>query len=226
MGDWSWEESQIANFVEYRTGVKSVWLKALILLGGNANGELFGMLALLLWSATIVKALRACAQFSMIVGAYESDGDVLNFEPSPALKVVVGIITVCRLVILVFLGIYGGQFLSYVDNLKDFILNSVALGFVIDIPDIFFNAFASNTEKVALQDFPEGNKGQKPKPKIVALVPSLIWDHSGGSSLLFGGVFYVFLHFKYFAPFVKNLITLVADPVCFNNTDNSMLGVQ
>lgn len=67
-------------------------------------------------------------------------------------KIAVGMTVGFRILVILSLGYYGLVFLVYTDNLKDFILNSVALGFVLDIPDIVFSAFASLKVKQNVKD--------------------------------------------------------------------------
>merc|ERR1719440_330110 len=55
-------------------------------------------------------------------------------------KVIIVAIALLRLAVALLVGWYGSVFLCHTDNLKDFVLNTLALAFVYEIDDLVFNA--------------------------------------------------------------------------------------
>lgn len=208
--EWSFQEAQLDNWVKYTGLVKSALM--MFLGDGAPRGAIFGVLALILWSATIVQALRKAGEFGTLILA-ESETSTA-FPQSVGLKLTVAIVALFRVFVVVSLGFYGGKFLSHTDNLKDFILNSVALGFVIDIPDLFFNAFASAVEKVEMAEY--GDKAQ-----LKTWVPGIIWNHSGILSLLTALALFVFNFVNFLVPFANNMTEFVTGTACFEPKNNA-----
>lgn len=66
-------------------------------------------------------------------------------------------LAVPRILSTVLLDCYGIKFLEYADILKDFILNIVALGFVYDIPGIFYRSFNNIARQRQLTKLVEDN---------------------------------------------------------------------
>jgi len=214
--EWSFQESELDNFIKYAQPVEA---KLLQFMGKDApKGGMFGVLALILWSATIVGALRSAGAFSTIIWAENNLADqteegFADLSPGPVSKIVLAVVALLRLFIIATLGVYGGEFLAHTDNLKDFILNSVALGFVVDIPVVFFNAFASAVEKVEMDNYNQPQPGGK--AVLSAWVPKIVWEHSGMMSLLVASLMFCF-HFIKLVTFANNMQNYVVGPACYN----------
>jgi hypothetical protein len=170
---WTWEESMISNYMHYNTFIKILGRPTFM-----TKGQMFGIIAMFLWAADVLAAMRSWATYIMLL----FPGLVHNSKPqnlSPFLKKATWVIAACRFIVLTNICHAGLKFLAITDNLKDFILNSVALGFVIDIHDLLYIAFASNVEKEELDRFKkEGN--------LSVRVPNMVWKASGIVSVVIG----------------------------------------
>jgi hypothetical protein len=138
--DWSFYEQQLNDMREYSASspLSTKW----------PSGDLFGVVALMLWSLVIIKEFRAIAEYLSLLTlprgeathAYnwsEENGIELN-SLTIAAKCIVAIVALYRFWISVMLGWKGALFLSFTTNLKDFILNSIALGFIEDLDEMVF----------------------------------------------------------------------------------------
>jgi len=210
---WTWEESMIANFREYASPALGVLFRAFPI---ASHGVVFGCIALWLWSAVVVEALRGVTGFAMIAWAHEAIEAKHKFTQSCVLRVVVVIISVLRLALIVGLGFWGGKFLAHTDNVKDFILNSVALQFVVEIPALFYRAFASSHQKDQLAKF---NNDANDAP-LEAYAPQVLWDWNGDLAFIVGLIFFFVPVFFYLFPFSFNMVSLVDASLCYNTTES------
>lgn len=132
---------------------------------GMYQGYLFGGIALFLWMGYQTMELKSIVNYGQLLflpsaanqlaagstAKEECKHYTFNREEGcghlrslnlPG-KIVVCLITLARLYICYNLTQFGAQFLCYTSELKDFLLNSVALVFVYDIDDLFFTVFLS-----------------------------------------------------------------------------------
>lgn len=185
--DWSWEESKIDDYKKYNQDIP-FWPLATIDKNGNLmpvharKGIVFGVVAIFLWSASVVKALRSIAAYIMLMLPSTEVVEMSASSPRhlPVCKGTKGLTFVfglLRTLAICLLWLYGAKFLAYTDNLKDFILNTVALQFVIDIPDIIFMTMASNVDKQALEKFQD-------TMNISAWVPKKLWQLSAAIAVV------------------------------------------
>jgi len=148
--DWSWQQSVIADYQAYTQQVL-----------GISSGRFFGIVAISLWMAFIVREYKDVVTYAQLMTLpeclagkecyYDEENmkiDKTNLYGLPCwVKFVVLLVAVCRLVICSFLGYYGVQFLAYTESLKDFVLNSIALGFILDIDELVFSVFIEGHKK-------------------------------------------------------------------------------
>merc|ERR1712196_752004 len=71
---------------------------------------------------------------------------------SPAGRAIVVCLAAARLVIALSIAYQGAWFLLYSENLKDIVLNSLALGFIYDIDENLFAAFVPLTRQKDVAD--------------------------------------------------------------------------
>lgn len=166
--DWSWQESQLGDQADYHTMATSSL--------GFTNGRLFGLIALSLWMAMVLKELRSIARYIHLL-CLPSDGDGYHQRKandfsnhgapkwyldsiekkwyldslSVSAKGVVVIIAIWRLVVNIWLGYKGALFLAYTETLKDFVLNSIALGFIFDLDEMVFQVALSSGKQTRVQ---------------------------------------------------------------------------
>lgn len=195
----------------------------------RSKGELFGLLSLMLWSATIVQAFRAVLASAAVLIAKppnlsasvidkltEDEAACWDCANRIASSVVVQcwvvMITCGRVFIIGSLWWYGGQFLSHTDNLKDFILNSVALGFVVDVPVLFFNAFAGNRQKAHLIQLSQPHTSVDSYLSYSA--PQMLWDHSSTMAAVLGILACFVPANKFLIKFAGNLQDFVQPSLC------------
>lgn len=146
------------------------------------QGVMFGVLAMMLWSCLLVIQMRAAlaslALFNLDDPAIDKakhkakcqkkhrdahtrmewniwkeveQDEGQEFKNGWAKLVIVSTFFL-RTVATAGFGYYGMAFLAYTDNLRDFILNCVALAFVFEIPDIIYRAFSLIETQQELQD--------------------------------------------------------------------------
>jgi len=135
--EWSWQAAmlqQMGEYADFDTGFR------------------FGCFALFLWSGKIVKELRSICNYGILMFMdveepcllYDRSSDQLHFRALPVIGTFV-VLVVCgvRLAVTAILGFYGFRFLAHTQTLPDFVLNCVALDFVFDLDETFFNVFCS-----------------------------------------------------------------------------------
>lgn len=182
---------------DYEAFSSNTWLGPLSEATDMKAGMGFGLIALFLWGCYIIQSLRSLLTFVAIIFVKEDDGgddgdDVVpdckytddnlvvhkyRFADS-YVKAVVVVVGIARFIILCALAINGMYFLSYIDDMKDFILNCLALTFISDIPELIFNSFASNADKEDVDAF---NRMETP---LEISILALFWFWSGVVSLL------------------------------------------
>jgi len=173
---FDWQEGKIDDLAKYNKKIK-VWREY------TRSGPAFGFVAICLWSAMIIKAFREWCGFAMLLLPHleRDDTETRAVSRAPLLKpwaqVFLAVVSLGRLFVLTTLAYYGMKFLSFTDNLKDFILNSVALSFVLDIKDLLFSALAANSQKESLAKFTQ-------RYTLKAKVPQIVWHSSGVVSVL------------------------------------------
>jgi len=163
--EWSWRENVADEMIKYN---EQAYLLFAIPV---TRGVMFGVLSMCLWVCLLIIQLRAAsaslalfglddttirdhvqsvsaqhkhAHHQMSWNMWNEAGDGCCVDPhrtSNAKIVIVGTFLV-RLAATLGFGFFGMKFLAYTDNLRDFILNCVALAFVFEIPDLVYRAFA------------------------------------------------------------------------------------
>jgi len=103
-------------------------------------------------------------------------------------------ISIPRMFVAIFLGWIGMEFLAYTYNNTDLLLNAIALGFVLDIDEMTFSAFAPKRlqallSQTAVLKLPERSFGNL--DKVVKMVSAL--------------AFLLILWFVYLSPFVADM---------------------
>lgn len=151
--DLSWIGDQASNMYEYLSHwaygpTDDFWSKGRV-------GPFFGYMALLIWVAIISKELRSIGRFSLLLClprppkgwpslTYDDErGTYRITSMGQGARLSVLLVVVCRVAVALSLGFSGCKFLSMTLSLPDFILNSVALGFVFDLDDLCFSIFAT-----------------------------------------------------------------------------------
>jgi len=208
---WSFHETKIDDVAKYAASP----------MGGNLHvGQVFGFFAILMWAGLIIRELRSNMNYALLLfmprpvkhrPCYEFNKELYagRITSLPlAVKGVVVLVFLARLCINFSLGIYGLRFLSFTDNLKDFLLNSVALGFVYDIDELAFSAFIAPHKKQAIRNL---------SPTYVmphGLAARLKTDMSEGVLLVMEGTIAGFALVKYLIPFSQALIHEFFEEVC------------
>mmetsp|Transcript_31815 Transcript_31815/g.93001 ORF Transcript_31815/g.93001 Transcript_31815/m.93001 type:complete len:395 (+) Transcript_31815:105-1289(+) len=185
---WEWEASMASNMADY---AKKSWLTA----GAHANGKVFGFLAITLWAGYIMKEFRSIGNFFCLLSlgrppngksaytfdAASKEGRLNGVSIGTGIAIVV--VGVFRILLTFFLGLYGCKFLSFSTSLGEFILNSVALLFIIDIDDLCFALMLSRDKQKAVRSIqPPNIKGGvgrvistlSPYSEVIASVACLV----------------------------------------------------
>lgn len=148
---WSWEAAQLDDYGDY-----AETMKFLMYFPVHA-GHFFGLVSILLFSCYLIIHFRRASQFVMLIWFTPACDMMTDFKsPSPMFIEVYGgmsttvtqsivfIIFLARLAAISCTGFWGIRFLALTENLTDFILNSVALVFILEIPEVLYKAFAPN----------------------------------------------------------------------------------
>jgi hypothetical protein len=124
--------------------------------------ETFLLLVLLIWWLTILNEFR---EVTAAVGALllydtglteieESEDKITVMSISRTAKVTILIFVMLpRLILVICLATIGTDFLIVTDNYSDLILNSVALGFLIEVDEYLFTGVASERDKEQIEKF-------------------------------------------------------------------------
>lgn len=115
-----------------------------------SKGRFFGLMAIFIWACTVTVQFRKWSSFCLLLFVQPprrtSQGHVQENEPAlwhtVGMKAAVAAVALLRMFTTISLVVYGTQFLAHTDNLKDFILNSVSLAFVFELPTLVFAAFS------------------------------------------------------------------------------------
>lgn len=146
--DWSYFSQQLDDMKEYgaTSPLSSRW----------SSGALFGVTALVLWSLLITKEFRSIAEYLALLTlqpgeaihtyTWSKENGIELHSLTIAAKCIVATVASFRFCMNVLLGWKGALFLSFTTNLKDFVLNSVALGFIYDLDELVF-AVALDSKK-------------------------------------------------------------------------------
>jgi hypothetical protein len=147
---WSWEEDVIDDLGKYR---KKMTFFMMIPTG---TGHFLGIMVLSIWVCTAIVQLRSWAGFVLllflpeylteeamdnVVESRKSWRVMRGFKKKQAKATVVAV-ALARGALIILVARSGMVFLARTDNLNDFILNSVALAFVFELPVLLYKAFA------------------------------------------------------------------------------------
>lgn len=146
---WSWEAEELDNMNDYTEVVAGTSLM---------QGTFFGMIALFSWMGLQFKEVKEILAYLRLLRLPQTSermpdytfdkksGGRLNSLAVPV-KILIVVVAVVRLVICIFLTIYGAQFLINTLKLQDFILNCVALVFVYEFDELFFETFINRHKR-------------------------------------------------------------------------------
>ena len=122
-------------------------------------GPLMAIVALIVWSLTIVGELRTTLRAfdavmrlptrgGMPIGVPTGDGDRLQMQGiSAARKLLFGLLQVARFAVATILLVVGGLYLVHTTNVGDLILNMVALEFVLNLDELIFGVMVPQRVK-------------------------------------------------------------------------------
>jgi hypothetical protein len=147
--DWTWQQEHLEDAGTYAETLYS-----------TPKGFWFGAIALLLWYGVITKELFGNWRYILpAVLSYEELNDWLRLDRYTdaaqirrmgiVIKLIVVLVAMVRVVICAYIAYYGMLFLVYTKSLTDFIMNSIALGFIYDIDEMFFETFVPYRKKMA-----------------------------------------------------------------------------
>jgi len=209
-------------------------------------GKLFGLLAIAVWGGTVSNALRgvclnATVAYRMAMER-QKDQDKNPQKPLPLQsklpyclvvlfgyrwELVFAIIFVFRMIIIYQLAFWGVKFLAWTDNLKDFILNSVALAFIFDLPTLMYSAFASSHDKNLVAEFRERQDGKDVEnfPPLEYDMPNFLARTNGAGFLLFAFLITFAGCVHWLRPFATALEHDVYGKMCAANPANAAGGV-
>jgi len=192
-------------------------------------GKLFGILAIALWGGTVSNALRGWCRNATLVAKFfyihVESSKRSNVYWHPRVLVLI-VIFVFRLIIIANLAYWGVKFLAWTDNLKDFILNSVALGFIFDLPTLVYTGFASSHDKNLFAEFGERqDKNEANFPALEYDVPVFIARTNGLGFLMFALAITAWGGFHWLRPFATALEHGVYGKMCAANPANASGGV-
>lgn len=206
---WSWVETQLSDMKEYASPVGPFSL----------GGRVFGTLALGLWSLLIMKEFRAIMEFlcllmledeSGLEGYSYSKGSYELHSLTCKTRVVLLLVAVYRTVLNVFIGYYGARFLASTETCKDFILNSIALGFIYDLDEMFFSVLLPSKQISAVRNVEPIVLNDTKVPKCFMFVLT----HMGFIAIIVTIIFVVLLQKFYLAPFIDLYLCHALQMVC------------
>jgi len=174
---WSWPESIADDLSKY------VDHAHLLFIFPMCQGRLFAIVCMGVWACVIAMQFRAVFHSFVLVfmknNTDDTDDEIgwccedppdhdqvddsnMNWNSLIGKSAVIKA-TFWRLLSVGYVGYYGMMFLAYTDNLKDFILNSVALAFIFEVPLYVHSAFMRLDTTRAIKDFNEemGGKDEK-----------------------------------------------------------------
>jgi len=148
--DWSYKEDFVSKAADYFPHDRP------------NQGLVFGVVALMIWIANVVQEIASIVNYcglahlpdpddenpevNSFVGGFVQQTDPKTGQPASGkllylslrVKALVVVVTMGRFVVAVLLLWVGVRFLSYTTDLKDFVLNSLALAFVLQVDDLAF----------------------------------------------------------------------------------------
>lgn len=212
--EWSWYDEQLGDMGDYAQEV--LW---------TTKGQLFGGMALALWMLLIIKEFRKTSKYFLLTRLGEYDPSIRNgfwYDTKTGTwkldslgmfaRVVIVVAGCWRIFINGYLGYEGAFFLMNTTSLVDFILNSLALGFVQELDEMVFEVALSdkkqdqvNTCEMVQIDPGEGDEGS-----------ILMWmrDHTELVVVFITLVLYYTVSRKVFHKISKKLICEAYKTVC------------
>lgn len=151
---WGYEAEKVKQMEEYTADVSIFHLNLKM-----DKGTFFGLVAIFVWLGYMLKEFKSILSYLRLMWLpclHDHTHDyTYNRRTGEGhlhglcipVKVIVLLTAAARCVICYFLTVNGCKFLSYTEELKDFILNSVALAFVYDLDELFFQIFLSSHKK-------------------------------------------------------------------------------
>eukprot|EP00427_Karlodinium_veneficum_P018542 CAMPEP_0169122286 /NCGR_PEP_ID=MMETSP1015-20121227/33138_1 /TAXON_ID=342587 /ORGANISM="Karlodinium micrum, Strain CCMP2283" /LENGTH=559 /DNA_ID=CAMNT_0009185481 /DNA_START=41 /DNA_END=1720 /DNA_ORIENTATION=- len=119
--------------------------------------EVFLLLVLIIWWLAVIQEMRAVMSWWIVLLTVSSQGGSVLKEDDESLEIlsvswchkllILFFINLPRTVIIVVLGYIGTEFLIVADSYTDLILNSVALGFLIEVDEMLFAGVTSEGTK-------------------------------------------------------------------------------
>jgi len=145
--EWSWQESVVDHLKNYND------MMTIFMFFPISKGRFFGLMAIFIWACTVTVQFRKWSSFCLLLfvqtprrtshlGSPRVDESDETQWHKNGVKASVAAVALVRAFTTVSLVVYGTQFLAHTDNLKDFILNSVSLAFVFELPTLVFAAFS------------------------------------------------------------------------------------
>mmetsp|Transcript_67257 Transcript_67257/g.122663 ORF Transcript_67257/g.122663 Transcript_67257/m.122663 type:complete len:399 (-) Transcript_67257:80-1276(-) len=149
--DWSWQASELEDLEEYADPVMEGYLDMY-------KGTFFGAIAIFSWIGVQFKEVKEVFAYCRLLRLPNSDDNLPDYIYNKELggrlnslcmpvKIVIVLVSIARLVICGYLTIYGAQFLIHTIGLQDFILNCVALVFVYEFDELFFDIFINRHKR-------------------------------------------------------------------------------
>eukprot|EP00927_Polykrikos_kofoidii_P075944 TRINITY_DN72530_c0_g1_i1.p1 TRINITY_DN72530_c0_g1~~TRINITY_DN72530_c0_g1_i1.p1 ORF type:complete len:362 (-),score=50.89 TRINITY_DN72530_c0_g1_i1:32-1051(-) len=150
--DFSWMGQAVSDMQAYSTENL-----------GMSNGTMFSSLCCLIWLVMVLKEIRASCTFALLMMmsntppggrdyTYDRENKVGRLTSlSREGKMAVLLCFLLRVVINGALLIYGLKFLAYTWSLTDFVLNSVALAFIYDLDELFFQVLLTHEKQYVIQ---------------------------------------------------------------------------
>lgn len=146
---WNFLENVLNDDKDYTSRPKSLFNTV-------SRGRLFGFVSMFLWLALIVKEIKDIMEYSMLLclptgpagQCYNRGRDGASIEALPAwVKVIIVAVIIFRLVINAYAGYWGTIWLAHTTTLGDFILNSLALGFIYELDEFIYAIFTAKSQK-------------------------------------------------------------------------------
>eukprot|EP00811_Abedinium_folium_P037079 NODE_9728_length_1402_cov_15.537255.p1 GENE.NODE_9728_length_1402_cov_15.537255~~NODE_9728_length_1402_cov_15.537255.p1 ORF type:complete len:314 (-),score=55.25 NODE_9728_length_1402_cov_15.537255:291-1232(-) len=208
--DWSYQSSILGKYKEYSDPV-SGYLPL-------SKGRVFGIVAIILWTAVLLQECRAIINYSLYLCLPTSSVVRSGFMDRKAqsevrclplwVKFMVGFLVVVRIMVIVILGLNGLKFLSHTDNLKDFILNSIALGFIFNLDEMIFSSFVNYRHQLVLADL------EPIKVRVKPCVFCFIDQYSEMAGVLLLAIVVVLTYIILLGPFATQLRVQAFCAVC------------
>lgn len=192
---WSWEEDVIDDIGKYRRKMTFLMMFPI------GSGHFVGIVTLSLWVCTAVAQLRAWGGFLLLAflpeflteeavaaieESHKAGGAMMDFSRHRA-KICIVLVGIGRGMLIADVAYNGVLFLAMSDNLKDFILNSVALAFVFELPQLLYKAFAMTTLMDDLQTIRSHFEDKRVRLKV----PNFLVYALGPFCMMIGAVVFI-----------------------------------